>query len=55
MTVKGLTKIQIKAGTKDGTKKVLKGYGMKKVTNKGSTGDHIVTLRIDVPTNLSDK
>ena len=26
---------------------------MKKVTNKGASGDHIITLRIEVPKNLS--
>ena len=28
---------------------------MKKVTKSGAVGDHVVTLRIDVPTNLNDE
>ena len=52
-TLKGTSKIQVQAGTQDGTEARIKGAGMQKVTKSGSVGDQIVTLRIDVPTNLS--
>lgn len=45
----------MQAGTQDGTKAIIKGAGMQKVTKSGAKGDHIVTLRIEVPTNLNDE
>ena len=52
-TLKGLENITLQPGTQDGSKATIRGGGMKHVTNKGSSGDHIITLRIDVPKDLS--
>lgn len=54
-TLKGTSKIEIQAGTQDGTLHVIKGAGMKKVTKASSAGDHIIKLHIEVPTNLNAK
>jgi len=40
-------------GTQDGTETIVKGAGMQKVTKSGQTGDHVVTLRIEVPKQLT--
>ena len=53
-TIKGNTTINLLPGTQDGTKHTIKGAGMQKIgQNKGGVGDHIVTLRIEVPTSLT--
>ena len=53
-TLKGKKDIIVQPGTQDGTKTIIKGAGMQKVTKSGSIGDHIVTLRIAVPTDLTE-
>ena len=53
-TLKGKKDIIVQPGTQDGTKTIIKGAGMQKVTKSGSIGDHIITLRIEVPTDLSE-
>ncbi len=52
-TLSGQNQIKLEPGTQDGTKTIIKGAGMQKVTKSGSVGDHIVTLRIQVPTDLN--
>ncbi len=52
-TLNGANQIKLEPGTQDGTKKIIKGAGMQKVTKSGSVGDHVVTLRIQVPTDLN--
>ena len=55
-SLKGMANIQVKPGTQDGTEVVIKGAGMNKVGTgaKGAIkGDHIITLRIEVPTELN--
>ena len=54
-TLKGPTQIVIQPGTQDGTISVIKGAGVRKVTASDAMGDHIVTLRIEVPTNLTEQ
>ena len=46
-------KLKVPAGTQNGRKMKMSGKGVK--SRKGITGDLIVTLKIDTPTNLSDK
>lgn len=54
-TLKGTENITVESGTQDGSNTTLRGGGMQNVTNSGATGDHIITLRIEVPMNLSQE
>ena len=51
-TIHGTTKYKIPEGTQTGTTFSIKGKGIKKVFGKG---DHLFTVVIDVPKNLSSK
>jgi molecular chaperone DnaJ len=53
-TIRGSAKVNIPAGAKSGSKLKLKGQGIK--NNKtGAAGDQIITIKIDVPSDLSDE
>ncbi len=54
-TLTGQEKQTIKAGTQTGTTLVLKGKGVPSVRNPRVTGDLIVTLKVLVPTALTDR
>ena len=51
-TIHGKTEFKIPEGTQTGTKFTIKGKGIKRMLGKG---DHIFTVIIDVPKNLSSK
>ncbi len=51
-TIHGKTSFKIPEGTQTGTKFTIKGKGIKRMLGKG---DHIFTVTIDVPRNLSAK
>ncbi len=52
-TLDGRVSYEVKAGTPSGTRIRLRGKGVPSLRNKGTRGDHYVTLVVDVPTNLS--
>ena len=53
-TIRGSAKVNIPAGAKSGSKLKLKGQGIK--NNKtGAAGDQIITIKIEVPSDLSDE
>ena len=54
-TFDGKVKLKIKPETKDGTKVKLKGKGFPIYKKEGEFGDLILTYRIKIPTNLSEK
>ncbi|MCD8214781.1 MAG: molecular chaperone DnaJ [Clostridiales bacterium] len=54
-TIDGEEKYNIKPGTQPDTKIFLKGKGVPFLRNKGRRGDHIVTVKIEIPTNISDR
>lgn len=54
-TMTGEEKYSIKSGTQTGTVFSMKGKGMPYVRNERIVGDLIVTLKVSVPTSLSDK
>lgn len=53
-TIRGSAKVNIPAGAKSGTKLKLRGQGVKN-HKTGATGDQIITVKIDVPSSLSDE
>ncbi len=52
-TIDGDVELTIPAGTQPGLKKVLRQRGAKKI--RGSRGDQIVTIKVTIPTGLSDQ
>jgi curved DNA-binding protein len=54
-TLTGKVKIQVKPGTQSGTKIRLKGKGMPVYKSDHQFGDLIVTLRVLIPTDLSEQ
>ena len=52
-TLDGRVSYEVKAGTPSGTRIRLRGKGVPSLRNKGTRGDHYVTLVVNVPTNLS--
>jgi molecular chaperone DnaJ len=52
-TVRGKTKLEIKAGTKYGQVYTLKNQGMPKLNKQGQTGDHYVQVHIETPNKIS--
>lgn len=55
-TLVGQKNIHVAGGTQDGDKVILHGLGVSKLPpNQGQKGDHIVNLRIMIPTKLTDK
>ena len=53
-TIYGPKKIKIPAGTEDGKVFKISGMGVEKIGG-GSRGDHLVKVRIEIPTKLSKK
>lgn len=53
-TLKGKVKIKLPAGTQNGKVFKLKGKGIQQV-NSTRKGDLLITIQVEVPTNLSDK
>jgi curved DNA-binding protein len=54
-TLSSKVKLNISAGTQNGTKVKLKGKGMPIYKKEGEFGDLIITYQINIPTNLTDK
>lgn len=54
-TFNGEGVLTIPAGTQPGQSFRLKGKGMPKIKSKGSYGDLIVKVKVDIPTDLSDE
>ncbi len=48
-------KLKVKAGTQNGTKVKLSGKGMPIYQKKGKYGDFVITYKVMIPTNLTDK
>ena len=53
-TIDGKVSIRIPAGTQPGTQIRLRGKGIPRVSGQGR-GDHYVTIRINIPTNITRK
>ena len=54
-TMYGEQKYNIKAGTQPETVITLKGAGAPKLRNEKSKGDLVVTLKVQIPTSLTDR
>ncbi|TCK98399.1 molecular chaperone DnaJ [Natranaerovirga hydrolytica] len=54
-TIDGEEDYTIKAGTQSHTEIRLKGKGVPHLNNKNIRGDHIVTIKVDVPTKLTEE
>ncbi len=54
-TLDGEEKYNIKPGTQPDSKIFLKGKGVPFLRNKSKRGDHIVTVKVEIPTNISDR
>lgn len=54
-TLSGKVKLNLKPGTKNGTKVKLKGKGFPKYKKEGQLGDLILTYEVDIPTKLNSK
>lgn len=52
-TIHGLVKLRVPAGTQGGSLVRIKGKGVP--TLKGSTGDHYVRIKVEIPKNISGK
>ena len=52
-TVDGQVAYDVKPGTQTGTKIRLRGKGIPSIRNSNTRGDHYVTFKVQVPTNLS--
>lgn len=54
-TIDGEERYNIKPGTQPDAKIFLKGKGVPYLRTPNRRGDHIVTVKVEIPTNLSDK
>lgn len=54
-TIDGEEKYNIKPGTQPDSKIFLKGKGVPYLRTPNRRGDHIVTVKVEIPTNLSDR
>ena len=54
-TLKGSTIIKVPAGTQHDKTLRLKGLGVPSLKDQGQTGDHIIKVKIQIPTKLSSK
>lgn len=54
-TMSGRVKLKVAPGTQNGTKVRLKGKGFPVYKREGMFGDLIVTYRVEIPTNLSNR
>ncbi|NNE76385.1 MAG: J domain-containing protein [Pricia sp.] len=54
-TLSGKVKLKVKPGTLNGTKVKLKGKGLPKYKKDGQFGDFIVTYKVKIPSNLSER
>ena len=54
-TIDGNEKYTVKAGTQPDTNVVLRGKGVPNVRNPRVRGDHIVTLKVKIPTDMSER
>jgi molecular chaperone DnaJ len=55
MTVDGKVRMKVPAGTQSGTDFKLSGHGVPHLKNNTVRGAHIVTIKVETPTNLSKK
>ncbi|MCC8097448.1 MAG: molecular chaperone DnaJ [Eubacterium sp.] len=54
-TIDGEEKYNIKPGTQPDSKIFLKGKGVPFLRNKTKRGDHIVTVKVEIPTSITDR
>jgi len=54
-TLSGKVKLKVKPETQNGTKVRLKGKGFPVYKQEGQSGDLIMTWRVEIPTNLTEK
>jgi molecular chaperone DnaJ len=54
-TLDGQEEIKVPAGTQPGTRMRMKGRGVPKLGRPGERGDHYITMKVEVPLQLSDE